>query len=91
MRLPNFTSSNWTSNLRQSRGFTPYPTEALADFTYEDRYGLLTEWLFGVACKERWREQYPTFYMEVKATMGSVGEPFHMSAKQMNSVSIDGP
>jgi len=84
--LPGFGPDNWTSEQRQEvPGFTPYINESLADFVYHDHTGLLTAMLYGEDQRERWKGQWPTFYLEVKTTSCANREPFHMSRKQMDT------
>jgi hypothetical protein len=86
--LPNFRPDNWTSELRgEVPGFESYPPGSLGDFTYHDNNGVLTALLYGKDRKEMWQDQWPIYYLEVKSTSGSAGEPFHMSKRQVEIVS----
>jgi hypothetical protein len=88
--LPGFGPDNWTSELRKEvEGFTPYLYESIADFTYLDYQGALTDMLYGEFQREMWKDQWPTYYLEVKSTSCGHREPFHMSRKQIDTVCID--
>ncbi|THG99605.1 hypothetical protein EW026_g2765 [Hermanssonia centrifuga] len=82
--LPGFDANNWTSNLRRHvRGFEPFNGSSLADFTYSDRFGVLTSILFGQECKDSWMNEWPTYHLEVKTTSGPFQVPFHINKHQM--------
>ncbi|KAI0037353.1 hypothetical protein FA95DRAFT_1578894, partial [Auriscalpium vulgare] len=68
-----FGPDNWTSELRGQ-----------ADLTYEDINGNLTAFWY-LEKVEAWRDHFPMFHIEVKATTGSENEPSHLSRRQMSS------
>jgi hypothetical protein len=69
-------------------GFAPYLYESIADFMYPDHKGVLTAMLYGESQREIWKDQWPTYYLEVKSTSCGHREPFHMSRKQTDTVCI---
>ena len=88
--LPRFGPDNWTSELRKEvEGFTPCLYKSIADFTYPNNKGTLTAMLYGESQREMWKDQWPTYYLEVKSTSHGHHEPFHMSQKQIDKVCID--
>lgn len=82
-----FGIQNWTSNLRSLiSGFPSFNGDAPTDFTYADRTGALTGMWYGEDMKKAWHGRWPTYHMEVKSTTGAVGEPFHVSQRQLSAV-----
>ncbi|KZT00827.1 uncharacterized protein LAESUDRAFT_731898 [Laetiporus sulphureus 93-53] len=81
---PGFREANWTSELRgEVQGFTTYDGDALADFKYLDKNGILTGLWYGEQVRKAWANNWPTYHIEVKATGGLVREPFHVSQRQL--------
>lgn len=60
----------------------------MADFKYEDRGGVLTGRLYGEQTKKEWEGRWPIYHLEVKTTSGAAREPFHMSRRQLDIVSV---
>jgi hypothetical protein len=86
--LPGFGPENWTSELRGLvPGFLPYEAPAIADFTYHDAYGVLTSLWFGPQTAEAWSGRWPLYHVEVKSTSGAATEAFHLSSRQLDTVS----
>ena len=88
--LPDFGPDNWTSELRSEiPGFNTYPPGSFGDFTYDDSKGALTELIYGAERKKAWNGLWPTYHLEVKASLsGRAREPFHVSARQLEIVSF---
>ncbi|KAI0316835.1 hypothetical protein OF83DRAFT_1172518 [Amylostereum chailletii] len=81
-----FGIQNWTSNLRSFiPGFPAFNGDAPTDFTYADRTGALTEMWYGEEMKQAWHGRWPTYHLEVKSTTGAIGEPFHVSQRQISA------
>ena len=68
--------------------FAPYSGQSVADFAYDDSEGALTRLLFGADRMESWRDRWPKYYLEVKASSGSADLPFHVSAQQLSAVRV---
>jgi len=86
--LSYFGPDNWTSELRGGvPDFQDYVGSSVADFKYEDCEGELTNLLYGAERKEAWRDQWPTYHLEVKATSGKMAQQyaFHMSRRQVET------
>ncbi|KZV83797.1 hypothetical protein EXIGLDRAFT_304399 [Exidia glandulosa HHB12029] len=81
-QLPNFGYENWTSTLRILAGFPAFIAESLADFTYEDTDGSLTEKLYPGSTSAM--SPRPEYLMEVKATSGDQNDTFFMSRNQFH-------
>lgn len=85
--LPNFDVDNWTSELRTYAGLPAYEDKSVSDFQYRDEQGALTRMIFGGAIPD-WLASSPEYFVEVKTTSGALGTPFHMSAAQIDLVSL---
>ncbi|KAJ3551056.1 hypothetical protein NM688_g4945 [Phlebia brevispora] len=85
--LPNFQGANWTSTLRTHAGLDPFLGESVADFTYQDSLGTLTEMLFGSQQKRQWENSWPTYYLEVKSSAYAEDTAFHISSSQLQRAS----
>lgn len=83
--LRQFTYANWTSGLRENT-LPPFNGHSVADFEYVDVDGTLTEFIWDADTKQRWRNSWPKYYLEVKTTSNSREVPFHFSATQMQTV-----
>ncbi|KAK4096840.1 hypothetical protein N658DRAFT_435245, partial [Parathielavia hyrcaniae] len=82
-QLPNWSSANWTSDLRKHAGFPDFSEDQryIADFTYIDRSLAMAQVLrrAGLPVSPRWSAQ-TTFHLEVKATPR--GRNFDFKASQ---------
>lgn len=88
---PSFGLDNWTSELRCCvRGFEPFEGSSLSDFTYDDRDGILTSYLYKDSPQtlDKWSKRWPKYHIEVKSTSSGSRSPFHMSRKQLDIVSL---
>ena len=89
LKLPRFDAENWTSHRRGNvPGFVAYEGPSLADLTYEDKDGVLTEHLYGNERRVAWSGKWPTYHIEVKSTAGALNMPFRMSQEQLQTVSL---
>lgn len=83
--LPKFSYENWTSSLRILAGFPAFIGESLADFSYVDTDGALTEKLYPGS--GHLLSASPVEYLiEVKATSGEQNDVFYMSRNQFHQV-----
>ncbi|EJD00234.1 uncharacterized protein FOMMEDRAFT_170214 [Fomitiporia mediterranea MF3/22] len=83
---PTFGPDNWTSELRGlNPGFDGFEGPSIADFRFEDQYGILTELLFKGEPEMFSEEWYPTYHIEVKSTSSGSHEPFHLSKRQFDT------
>ncbi|KAI5782042.1 hypothetical protein DFH27DRAFT_656493 [Peziza echinospora] len=87
--FPNFTSDNWTSELRGPATkalLPPFTVQSNADFEYFDHDGAMTTYIFGQSQTESWAGQWPIYLIEVKTTINAVAEtPFHLSQAQLDN------
>ncbi|RMZ78170.1 hypothetical protein DV738_g4087, partial [Chaetothyriales sp. CBS 135597] len=62
----------------------PWRGQETADIVYEDISGVLTDLLIdkGYLDPDRWQDQQPKYYIEVKSTTGPCHTPFFMSRHQ---------
>ncbi|KZT36781.1 hypothetical protein SISSUDRAFT_1049430 [Sistotremastrum suecicum HHB10207 ss-3] len=86
--LPGFDASHWTSDIKgKIPGMAPHGTTAPADFEYRDAHGVLTRHIFGQEIMDAWKDRWPTYYMEVKATTQDLQEKLSMSKAQVQFAS----
>lgn len=64
-----------------------HSTPAPADFEYRDAHGVLTRHIYGQEVMDAWKDRWPTYYMEVKATTQDLQEKLSMSKSQVQFVS----
>jgi hypothetical protein len=66
----------------------PWQGRETADITYDDTEGELTAMLIdrGYLDDDEWQAARPKYYIEVKATTGSLEAPFYMSKNQYKRV-----
>lgn len=69
------------------QGIPPYRGKSIADFVYNDHNGTLTALLYDDDQRNAWKDQWPTYYLEVKSTSRSQKEVFHISGPQVETVS----
>src|SRR6266568_5004300 len=77
-RLPGFSRNNWRSTIRgyvnehaDYANLEHWPPPEESDIVYNDTQGVLTSALIErghLASGAQWRDQTPTYYIEVKAT-----------------------
>ena len=80
---------NWTSSLRgENPGFKAYEGAARADFFAKDKRGLLTGLWLGDNFKTKWQDEWPVYYIEVKASSKDLDSSFHFSRTQFATVSL---
>lgn len=88
LRLPLFNESNWTSRRRgKIPGFERFVGKSRADFSYEDKKGVMTKYLFGHDRFAAWDGKWPTYHVDVKSTAGRTpGTPFLMRQNQFTQL-----
>jgi len=93
LTLPNFSRSCWKSNIRHlvsvHEGYSdlgPWGGTETSDIVYFDSESTLTDLLIrqGYLTTNPWSRQTPTYYIEVKATMEDVDQPFYCSQPQFD-------
>jgi hypothetical protein len=97
LSLPGFSRDNWKSTIRNEvsvcdsyRDLEPWYGAETADIVYEDSQTVLTRLLISKGyLPSSWSDQHPTYYIEVKTTVGPCDMDFYMSGKQYRRVSVN--
>jgi hypothetical protein len=93
LSLPNFDISCWQSTIRQRvavhrdyTGLAKWDGSETADIVYSDAESALTDLLIrlGYLGSSAWSCRTPTYYIEVKATMGALENPLFCSQSQVD-------
>ncbi|KAF2103412.1 hypothetical protein NA57DRAFT_31443 [Rhizodiscina lignyota] len=92
LALPNFSLNHWQSTIRgrvsvhdDYQGIRNWIGTETADIVYHDYRSALTERLISLGyLGSAWRARTPTYYIEVKSTLGLLEMPFFCSQPQVS-------